>query len=488
MTHASPSALVFLRRTGALAAVVVLAMVTACAPITPPAPAPSEQSTAPPTPGAWMAPLPNERDLSTVAGAYPMNLQAPKASGSWVYMDGATSFNAAIDKQLLAELDKYTGGPYQPAVRPAQTSTPSATELIVRGSLAHAGGTFLIGRLRTAPPSGRGPVATAEETVVYDSGTGTTVSSAELIAPAHHDQLSALAKASPRISDLTPVVFTDLAFDDAGNLTLTVPNVAPPLADTEFRTVTVPAATVRPWLSGLGRSVQDAAALPWQPPTPEPKVLRHINCDIVACAALTYDDGPSQATTPRLLTMLEQAGVGATFFTVGGAVNYSPKLVTAEHDAGFSVGNHTWNHPDLRKLSPGAVVDQIQRTNTAIKAATGEESTLMRPPYGGVNQMVRTNVGMPIILWSVDSQDWLSRDPAKYIPAIMNQVFPGAVILEHDIHATTVDHQPEVIADLQRAGYNLVTVPQLFSGIALQPGQVFSCRGHGKDCTPSPGR
>ena len=411
-----------------------------------------------------------------------MKLQSPKASGSWAYVDGATSFNAAIDKQLLAALDKYTGAPYQPAAGPAQPANPGSAKLSVQGSLTHAGGNFLIGRLRTSTPTGKGPGNTVETTVVYNSGTGATVSSAELIVPAHLGQLMEAAQSS------APLPLTDLAFDGAGNLTLTVPNSAPPLADTEYRTLTVPSATARPWLSELGRSVQDGAALPWKPPTPEAKALRHINCDIVACAALTYDDGPSQGTTPRLLTMLEQAGAGATFFAVGGAANYSPQIVKAENDAGFTVGDHSWNHPDLRKLSPAAIVDQIQRTNKAIKAASGEAPTLMRPPFGGVNQVVRANVEMPIILWSVDSQDWLTRDPAKYIPAIMNQVSPGAIILEHDIHATTVDHQPEVISNLQRAGYNLVTVPQLFSGIDLEPGQVFSCRGHGKDCTPSPGR
>ncbi|WP_164520506.1 polysaccharide deacetylase family protein [Specibacter cremeus] len=312
--------------------------------------------------------------------------------------------------------------------------------------------------------------------------------SAELVIPGHRGQLSILAQSSHGVNATAPLSLTDLAFDDAGNLTLTLPAAAPILSDTGYRSLTVPAATVRPWLTVLGRRVQDGAARPWKPPTPDPKALRHVNCDIVACAALTYDDGPAQATTPRLLTMLEKAGVGATFFAVGGAANYSPQLVKAEHDAGFTVGNHTWSHPDLRRLSPGAVVDQIQRTNIAVKAATREEPTLMRPPFGGVDQMVRQNVGMPIIFWSVDSLDWLTRDPAKYIPAIMRQVSPGAIVLEHDIHATTVDHQVELIADLQRAGYTLVTVPQLFSGIDLQPGQMYGCRGHGRGCTPSPGR
>ncbi|WP_411805262.1 polysaccharide deacetylase family protein [Arthrobacter sp. LAPM80] len=401
-------------------------------------------------------------------------------------MDGATSFNAAIDHQLLAALDKHTGGPYQPAVDKAQEGHPATAELAVDGSLAHASGNFLIGRLRTT--IGQGPGSSDETTIVYDSGTGATVPSTELVLPTHRAHLAALAQSSTGLNSSTLLSLTDLAFDDTGNLTVTVPVAAPILSDSGYRTVTVPSATARPWLSELGQRVQDAAASPWKPPTPEAKALRHVNCDIVACAALTYDDGPAQATTPQLLRTLEQAGAGATFFAVGGAANYSPELVRAEHDAGFTVGNHTWSHADLRLLSPGAIVDQIQRSNTAIKAATGEVPTLMRPPYGGVNQRMRQNVGMPIILWSVDSLDWLTRDPAKYTPAIMAQVAPGAIILEHDIHATTVDHQAALIADLQKAGYTLVTVPQLFAGIDLQPGQTYGCRGHGRGCTPSPGR
>ena len=493
MRHRSLSVLVSLGRTGTLAAALaVLAMATACAPVAAhtPATSGSTSASAAPSPSlsSFRVPLAYGRDLPAVAGAYPMKLQSPTASGTWAYMDGATSFNAAIDRQLLAALDKHTGGPYQPAVDKAQRGRPATAELAVHGSFAHAGGNFLIGRLRTSTPSGQSPGSTVETTIIYDSGTGATMPSAELVLPTHRAQLRALAQSSPGLNSPPPVSLTDLAFDDAGNLTVTVPVAAPILSDTGYGTVTVPSATVRPWLSVLGRRVQDAAALPWKPPTPEPKALRHVNCDIVACAALTYDDGPAQATTPRLLMTLEQAGAGATFFAVGGAANYSPGLVKAEHDAGFTVGNHTWSHPDLRRISPGAVVDQIQRSNTAIKAATGEEPTLMRPPFGGVDQMVRQNVGMPIILWSVDSLDWLTRDPAKYIPAIMDHVAPGAIILEHDIHATTVDHQAQLISDLQRAGYTLVTVPQLFAGIDLQPGQTYGCRGHGRGCTPSPGR
>lgn len=490
MSHLPVTALASVRRAGTLAfvAILVLALTSACAPVTDPVPGPVQQTGIPVPPRSWMGPLNHGQNLSAVAGAYPMKLASSTVSGTWAYVDGATSFNAAMDRQLLAALDGYTGGAYQPAVDTVPATRPDTSRLTLFGSLVHAGGKFLIGRLQTTPPAGHAPGGTIETTVVYDSGSGRTVPSAELVVPADRAPLTALTWSAFGENFTTSLSLTDLSFDKAGNLTVTVPVAAPLLSDTGFRTVTLPAAIVRPWLTVLGRRVQDAAALPWRPPTRDSKALRHINCDIVACATLSYDDGPAQATTPRLLRMLEHAGAGATFFVVGGAANYSPNIVKAEHDAGFTVGNHTWSHPDLRRLSPAAVADQISRTNKAIQAATGEAPTFMRPPYGGVNALVRRAVGMPIIYWSVDSLDWLTRDPAKYIPTIMSQVSPGAIILEHDIHATTVDHQLQLIAELQRAGYNLVTVPQLFAGITLQPGQMYSCRGHGRGCTPSPGR
>ena len=474
MRRRTPSASGPARRACALAAAAAMALsLAACSPSTTPESNKAQLA----APGSWLVPMQGERDVSAVAGAYPMKLQSPTAEGTWAYLDGATSFNAAVDRQLLAALDKHTGAHYQPAV---ETARQDKARLSVQGTIVHTGGHYLIGRLQITP---HGPGTTAETTMVYDSATGTTVPSEALVAPAHRGELAALIRTLRGADATAPVPLTDLAFDAAGNLT--VPTTP---ANRAMGTLRIPAAAVRPWLSTLGRHAQDDADEPWKPPAPAPKQLRHINCDIVPCAALTYDDGPSQATTPRLLKMLEQAGAGATFFAVGGAVSYSPLIARAEHDAGFTVGNHSWNHPDLRRLSPAAVATQMQWTNSAIKAATGAAPTLMRAPYGGVDAMVQQNVGLPIILWSVDSLDWLSRDPAKYIPTIMRLVSPGAVILEHDIHATTVDHQGEVISRLQNAGYYLVTVPQLFAGITLQPGQVYRCRGHGRQCTPSPGR
>jgi peptidoglycan/xylan/chitin deacetylase (PgdA/CDA1 family) len=201
------------------------------------------------------------------------------------------------------------------------------------------------------------------------------------------------------------------------------------------------------------------------------------NCLVLRCVALTFDDGPV-ADTQRLLSMLATDGVRATFFTVGEMVTDHPEMVRAEVAAGDEVGNHSWSHPQLTHLSDSAVRSQVERTAQAIEDAGAPRPTLFRPPYGDLDARVRTDLaaeGEPAILWSVDTLDWLHRDPNSVYRRAVNGVRPGSVVLMHDIHPTTVTAVPRIIATLKERGYTFVTVSELY-GDELKPGVAYAGR------------
>ncbi|KUL46830.1 hydrolase [Streptomyces regalis] len=185
------------------------------------------------------------------------------------------------------------------------------------------------------------------------------------------------------------------------------------------------------------------------------------DCKKVKCIALTLDDGPAAPETATLLTYLAQYKARATFFTTGQNVAAHPDLVRAAARAGNEIGNHSWNHPDLTKLTPEQIASQLNRTNTAIKAATGKEPTLFRPPYGAINTQVRAATRLSPVLWDVDTEDWKYRDAAKVAQTVISKAEPNDVVLMHDIHPTSVAAVPQILRTLTARGYHFVTVSHL---------------------------
>ena len=100
----------------------------------------------------------------------------------------------------------------------------------------------------------------------------------------------------------------------------------------------------------------------------------------------------------------------------------------------------------------------------------------MRPPYGAADAAVQAAVGKPLILWAVDSLDWQSKNPAVFVPKVLKEIMPGAVVLMHDVDPTTIAGQQELITNLQAQGYWLVTAPQMFEGTPLVSGHVYRAR------------
>ncbi|MFJ2112582.1 MULTISPECIES: polysaccharide deacetylase family protein [unclassified Streptomyces] len=197
-----------------------------------------------------------------------------------------------------------------------------------------------------------------------------------------------------------------------------------------------------------------------------------IDCRKTKCVALTFDDGPSSHTT-RLLTTLKKYDAKATFYVVGQNVANNPSLVRKEVADGHQIGNHSWNHADLTKLTTAQIASQFSRTDKAVKDATKQTPSTVRPPYGAQNAKVRSAAGRPLVHWSVDTLDWQSRNAAKVAAAVKKNTRPGDVVLMHDIHKTTVDAMPTILADLKNRGYKFVTVDQLFAPGKLKAGTVY---------------
>ncbi|WP_262402716.1 polysaccharide deacetylase family protein [Actinomadura sp. CNU-125] len=202
---------------------------------------------------------------------------------------------------------------------------------------------------------------------------------------------------------------------------------------------------------------------------------REIDCAKVRCVALTFDDGPGPHT-PELLDTLRRAGARATFFVQGLHVPEHPAVVRRMVAEGHEIGNHTWNHPNLTTLSPGEIRSQIERTQRAVKDAAGVVPAMMRPPYRGINEQVIETVGMPVILWSVDPQDWRRDDVARNVKIGLRDSGRGDIVLYHDVHATTVQAMPKIVTGLQKQGFTLVTVSELFGGRRLKAGEVYTER------------
>jgi peptidoglycan-N-acetylglucosamine deacetylase len=219
------------------------------------------------------------------------------------------------------------------------------------------------------------------------------------------------------------------------------------------------------FLSALAAGAQDSS--PTQTPSStKPATYAQARVD-QPYIAMTFDDGPSAENTPRLLEMLKQRNIKATFFLIGQNVVSNPDLVRRILAEGHEIGNHSWTHPQLSKLSDDRVTAEITQTQDAIKEASGFTPTLLRPPYGAITprqrEWIENRFGLNIILWSVDPFDWKRPGASVITQRILSQARPGAIILSHDIHKQTVDAMPATLDALIAKGYKFVTVSQLIA-------------------------
>ena len=177
--------------------------------------------------------------------------------------------------------------------------------------------------------------------------------------------------------------------------------------------------------------------------------------------ALTFDDGPNPDVTPQILELLKRYDAQATFFMLGSRVQYYPEIVKSIYDQGHEIGNHTWNHPQLTKMSEAQILKEYSSTEQAIIQAIGVPSTVFRAPYGASNSLVKNTIDSSHVLWSIDTEDWKHRSANKILPYVENSMHNNAIILMHDIHQSTADGLESVLKFLQNAGYEFVTVSEV---------------------------
>lgn len=160
---------------------------------------------------------------------------------------------------------------------------------------------------------------------------------------------------------------------------------------------------------------------------------------------------------------------------VGKEIDSFPDEVKRMESLGCELGNHTYSHVDLTTLSPEDMSAEIAGVDEDLVNLVGHGATVLRPPYGNINDSVRSTVGTPMILWSIDTLDWESQDAQQITEAVMSQVQDGSIILLHDIFSTSVDAAEIFIPKLIAEGYQLVTIHELarIKGTELQTGIAY---------------
>ena len=208
-------------------------------------------------------------------------------------------------------------------------------------------------------------------------------------------------------------------------------------------------------------------------PSPEPHIAFssvHVDEPYIA---MTFDDGPHATLTPKLLDLLAARHIKATFFLIGQNVVDHPEIVQRAIREGHEVGNHSWSHPNLGKMSDDAVRRELRRTDEAIRNATGKRPTIMRPPYGSITarqkRWIHEEFGYDIILWDVDPLDWKEPGPMTVCNRILKETRPGSIVLSHDIHRGTIEAMPATLEQLEAKHFKFVTVSELIGLATPEP-------------------
>lgn len=203
-----------------------------------------------------------------------------------------------------------------------------------------------------------------------------------------------------------------------------------------------------------------------------------IDCATLKCVALTFDDGPSQAT-PRLLDVLRQYDAKATFFVVGSRVGSYVDVAQRIIAEGHEIGNHSFSHRNLAQLTRPEVDAEIAQTQEVVRAATNYTPHIVRPPYGSQPTIQTSVQNYPTILWTADSADWKHHNSHAVLLNSEAQITPGSIVLMHDLYPTTVDAIPPLIDQLKTQGYTFVTITELFGwqqGQPLPNGHIFRAK------------
>lgn len=190
--------------------------------------------------------------------------------------------------------------------------------------------------------------------------------------------------------------------------------------------------------------------------------------------ALTFDDGPYDRVTNRIVRVLAKNDSRATFFVVGNRVERYADTMKNAFQKGNQIATHTFDHGDLSKMKKKQMRRELKRSFRVMKKINGENPTMLRPPYGNVNDKMRQTIQIPMIYWSVDTEDWASRNRDKVLSRCKS-IKDGDIVLMHDLYPSTAAAVEKLVPKLRRKGFQLVTVEELFyyKGIDAKGGKVY---------------
>lgn len=177
--------------------------------------------------------------------------------------------------------------------------------------------------------------------------------------------------------------------------------------------------------------------------------------------ALTFDDGPHSEYTLKLLEGLKERNVRATFFLMGQNIPGNEELIRRMQEDGHLIGNHSYRHVQLTQEGEESVCQAVEKTSSLIAQITGQTPQYLRPPYGDWSEGLECRLDLTPVFWSVDSLDWKLKNTAKIVRRVEKYAGEGDIILMHDIFQTSVDAALALVDDLQRQGYEFVTVDEL---------------------------
>lgn len=177
--------------------------------------------------------------------------------------------------------------------------------------------------------------------------------------------------------------------------------------------------------------------------------------------AITFDDGPHPRFTPRLLDGLKERGVKASFFVIGNLAEVNPEIIKRQKEEGHLIGNHTYNHVDIGKMSDEKAREEIEKTGEVIKKITADEVNFIRPPFGIWQKKLEQEMALIPVLWSVDPLDWTTENTDEIVNKVVTKVKENDIILLHDCYQSSVDAALRIIDILTKEGYEFVTVDEM---------------------------
>lgn len=177
--------------------------------------------------------------------------------------------------------------------------------------------------------------------------------------------------------------------------------------------------------------------------------------------ALTFDDGPSAAWTPALLDGLKERGVKATFFLIGENADKNPEIVKRMAEEGHLIGNHTYHHVELTKVSENEARLELADTSAIIVRITGKEPEYMRPPFGAWQRKLEQEIEMLPVLWTIDPLDWTTENQDEIVNKVVTEAEENDIILLHDCYKSSVEAGLRIVDILQEEGFVFVTVDEL---------------------------